>query len=106
MKANKLNMPFQHRENITYFLRAVRKHIPGLKESDLFSTDDVYEGKNIPQVIRCIYNIGGVIQADPKYDPEVIPRLGIAQKAKTKPDTRRESGIANQMEHRFVPARG
>ena len=46
-------MPFKQMENIATFLSALSK-VPNFRSFDLFSTVDLFEAKNIPQVIRCI----------------------------------------------------
>jgi hypothetical protein len=46
-------MPFKQMENIATFLHATSK-LPNFKSFDLFSTVDLYEGKNLPQVVRTI----------------------------------------------------
>lgn len=46
-------MPFKQMENIATFLAAVMK-LPTFRSFDLFSTVDLYEGKNMAQVTRCI----------------------------------------------------
>ena len=46
-------MPFKQMENIATFLHALSK-LPNFRSFDLFSTVDLYEGKNMSQVIRCI----------------------------------------------------
>lgn len=46
-------MPFKQMENIATFLAALSK-LPTFRSFDLFSTVDLYEGKNMAQVTRCI----------------------------------------------------
>lgn len=46
-------MPFKQMENIATFLHALSK-LPNFRSFDLFSTVDLYEGKNMAQVIRCV----------------------------------------------------
>lgn len=46
-------MPFKQMENIATFLNALSK-LPNFRSFDLFSTVDLYEGKNMAQVIRCV----------------------------------------------------
>lgn len=46
-------MPFKQMENIATFLHAISK-LPSFRSFDLFSTVDLYEGKNLAQVVRCI----------------------------------------------------
>jgi hypothetical protein len=47
------SMPFKQMENISTFLHALSK-LPNFRSFDLFSTVDLYEGKNMSQVIRCV----------------------------------------------------
>lgn len=86
VKANKMARPFMMRENITMFLRACRKEFPRIKEGDMFSTDDLYDAKDMGQVMKFIYSFGGVVQTDPECNH--LPALGVAQTAKTKMDQR------------------
>lgn len=46
-------MPFKQMENIATFLHALSK-LPNFRSFDLFSTVDLYEGKNMAQVVRCV----------------------------------------------------
>ena len=46
-------MPFKQMENIATFLHALSK-LPNFRSFDLFSTVDLYEGKNMTNVTRCI----------------------------------------------------
>lgn len=46
-------MPFKQMENIATYLHALSK-LEKFKSFDLFSTVDLYEGKNMAQVVRCI----------------------------------------------------
>ncbi|KAL0479213.1 hypothetical protein AKO1_008036 [Acrasis kona] len=71
-KINNSKLPFMKMENIGYFLKAGAAM--GLKPHDSFQTVDLYEGKNIPQVIQSLFNFGGVVQKLPGYDG---PLLGV-----------------------------
>jgi hypothetical protein len=51
-------MPFMQMGNVNSFLTAIQKI--GVKKSDLFVVIDLYEGKNIPVVVECLYSLGGV----------------------------------------------
>lgn len=46
-------MPFKQMENIATFLAALSK-LPNFRSFDLFSTIDLFEGKNMASVTRCI----------------------------------------------------
>ena len=52
-RVNRSRMPFKQRENISFFLSACSKRL-GIMSGDLFTTSDLYEAKNIPQVQRGI----------------------------------------------------
>lgn len=59
-------------ENIGYFLKAAADL--GLQKHDAFMTVDLYESKNIPQVIQSLFIFGSVVQKLPGYN---LPRLGL-----------------------------
>ncbi|KAJ5069753.1 calponin [Anaeramoeba ignava] len=59
-KINKMKTPFMQMENIGNFLSACRSL--GVPPPSLFMTVDLYEEKNIPQVIDTIYSLGSVSQ--------------------------------------------
>jgi len=59
-------------ENIGEFLKAAA--ILGLQKHDAFMTVDLYEGKNIPQVIQSLFIFGSVVQKLPGYN---LPRCGL-----------------------------
>jgi hypothetical protein len=71
-KVNTSKLPFMQMENIGYFLKAAENM--GLKRHDAFQTVDLYEGKNLPQVIQTLFIFGSVIQKLPSYKG---PQLGI-----------------------------
>lgn len=49
------------RENISKFIRACREF--GVRESDLFTSVDLFEGKNVAACLNCVYSLGGVAQS-------------------------------------------
>ena len=51
--ASASSMPFRHMENIAAFNAALLT-LPGFRSFDTFATVDLYEGKNMAQVVRCI----------------------------------------------------
>jgi len=57
---NMMNSPFKHRENIAAYLDACRQL--GLKEVELFVTQDLYEGDNLVVVIDNIFAVGAAAQ--------------------------------------------
>ncbi|RLN95297.1 hypothetical protein BBJ28_00012483 [Nothophytophthora sp. Chile5] len=68
-------MPFKQMENVSSFLRACRSL--GVAEFDLFETVDLFELKNIGQVVQCIHALGRTLQKNvPEYDG---PRLGVKE---------------------------
>lgn len=62
-KINKLKMPFMHMENINFFLKGCESM--GVPVYDLFHTADLYEGKNIRQVVLCIHSLGRAVTSKP-----------------------------------------
>jgi len=51
-------MPFMQMGNINYFLTACTTL--GVPKHDLFVVIDLYEGKNVPVVIDCLYSLGSI----------------------------------------------
>jgi len=51
IKANVSSMPFKQMENIANFIAACRKHI-GMRENELFTTADLYDGKSRVNVVN------------------------------------------------------
>merc|ERR1719215_2531591 len=91
-KVNEAGMPFRERENISQFLRACRQL--GVQEYALFSTDDLYDKKNMMSVIRCVHALGGAVQRSvPEFQG---PRLGVADTSHAKRDSRREMAPVTQ----------
>jgi hypothetical protein len=85
-KINGAGMPFKERENITKFLKVCRSW--GLHEYALFSTDDLYDEKNLLSVVKCLHQLGGALsRAVPEFQG---PHLGIADTSKAKRDQKRE----------------
>lgn len=84
-KVNPAGAPFKERENISKFLKVCRDW--GVHEYALFSTDDLYDEKNLMSVVKCIHQLGGAI---PRAVPEFQgPHLGIADTSKAKRDAKR-----------------
>lgn len=91
-KVNEAGMPFKERENISNFLKACRAL--GVQEYSLFSTDDLYEKKDLNSVVRCIHALGGALcRSVPEFTG---PHLGVADTSKTKRDQKREFGQVTQ----------
>lgn len=55
---NKMNSPFFQRENVKNFLEGCRKY--GVRDSDLFVTEDLYSGNNYVAVLDCLRSLNGV----------------------------------------------
>ena len=55
-KINSSTMPFAQRENIQSFCDAVKTL--GVKDINNFAADDLYEAKNMKQVMICILSLG------------------------------------------------
>eukprot|EP00903_Cladosiphon_okamuranus_P008703 g8337.t1 len=74
-RVNDSKMPFKQMENVSNFLKACRA--VGVAEHSLFETVDLYEGKDLGLVVRCLHALGQTVQKScPEYDG---PRLGIMQ---------------------------
>ncbi|POM75564.1 IQ motif containing GTPase activating protein [Phytophthora palmivora] len=68
-------MPFKQMENVSAFVRACRSI--GVAEFDLFETVDLFNQKNLGQVVQCIHALGRTIQKTmPEYDG---PLLGVKE---------------------------
>lgn len=65
------NAPFQHRENIAQFLAAASAL--GVPDNELFDTPDLYEERNMRQVVICVHSLGRVSHRVKGYTG---PRLG------------------------------
>eukprot|EP00041_Stephanoeca_diplocostata_P026030 m.693873 g.693873 ORF g.693873 m.693873 type:complete len:185 (-) comp22876_c0_seq5:2093-2647(-) len=68
-KINDSKMAFKKMENIGNFLTAAQAY--GLKATDLFQTVDLYEAKNLTQVVDGIHALGRAAQRN-KFDGPVI----------------------------------
>lgn len=91
-KINSSGMPFKERENICNFLKACRTL--GVQEYAVFSTDDLYDEKNLTAVVSCIFSLGGAVQ---RTVPEFRgPHFGVADTSNTKRDSRRDLRQATQ----------
>jgi hypothetical protein len=61
-----MNMPFAHRENIVAFRKAIAQL--GVPDADAFETDDLYEAKNLKQVLQCLESLGRTTQTVKGYN--------------------------------------
>lgn len=92
VKVNSAGMPFKERENISNFIKACRTL--GLQEHALFSTDDLYDEKNMLSVVSCIHALGGAAQ---RVAPDLGgPLLGVADTSNAKRNSKRNLGMASQ----------
>jgi transgelin len=66
-------MPFKKMENIANAIKALRSL--GMKEFEMFGTPDLYDGKNLGQVINSIHALGRLLQTTMPDAP--FPKLGI-----------------------------
>lgn len=93
-KINDAGKPFKERENISMFISTCRNW--GVHEYALFSTDDLYDEKNLASVVKCIYQLGGVLRrAVPEFPG---PHLGVADCSHAKRDAKRDLAPASQTE--------
>ena len=61
-------------ENIQAFLYAARKY--GVPAEELFQTADLFERRNLPQVLLCLYSLGRLTQLHPEYQgPSIGPKM-------------------------------
>jgi len=88
-KIHTKDLALMQHENITNFVRFARSI--GVPESSVFSSDDLYDAKNMVSVINCIHAFGGQVQVSCKSFTG--PKLGVPMNAKIK-DKKRSSGLA------------
>jgi hypothetical protein len=74
----KISAPFKKMENIANFLKAIRSL--GMRENEMFSTPDLYEEKNVRQVVDSMHALGRLLQDIMPDAP--WPKLGIKIVAK------------------------
>jgi len=67
-------MPFKKMENIANSLKAQRAL--GMKEFEMYGTPDLFDEKNMRQVVSSMHALGRLMQT-PKYADLNLPRLGI-----------------------------
>lgn len=92
-KVNNSKLAFKQMENIEQFLTAIRNM--GVRNTDLFQTVDLYEGKNIPKVVECLYMFASVAQTVPGYrGPAIGTKLAEKNERQFSEDTLRESSMA------------
>eukprot|EP00644_Phytophthora_capsici_P015574 jgi/Phyca11/575123/estExt2_Genewise1.C_PHYCAscaffold_700149 len=74
----KSKMPFKLMENVSAFLKACR--VMGVNEFDLFETVDLFELKDLGNVVRCIFALGRAVQRN--YPDFKGPTLGVKESIK------------------------
>ncbi len=57
---NTMKQPFMQRENILAFTKAAQKY--GVRGTDVFDTQDLFEGQNLLAVLECIFALGSQAQ--------------------------------------------
>ena len=74
LKVNTMKMPFMMRENIVAFLEACKAF--GMKSTDVFVTQDLFEGDNLVSVVDCIFALAGVAQSKNFSGPTIGVKNG------------------------------
>jgi hypothetical protein len=69
-KINDSKMPFKQMENVSNFLKAARKL--GVANHDCFETVDLFEQKDLMNVIKCMIALGRAVQKNPHYKGPVL----------------------------------
>jgi hypothetical protein len=72
IKVNTLNAPFKQMENITNFVKFCEAY--GVHKTNTFQTVDLFEGRNIPQVLNCIITLGTECQRQGFSGPVIGPK--------------------------------
>ncbi|XP_076057902.1 muscle-specific protein 20 [Oratosquilla oratoria] len=79
---------FKLMENIQRFQEAVKKY--GVPHEEIFQTADLFEKRNIPQVIISIYALGRYTQKHPEYTgPSLGPKMAEEHKREWNEDQQR-----------------
>jgi hypothetical protein len=92
--------PWLQRENIESFLQAAR--FIGVQEYDLFSTPDLFECKNLKQVVNCLFALGKAAYHLPDYDG---PCLGLASAARGHPQEQTRQYIDSMAQQKLEAVR-
>jgi len=69
LKFNTLSAPFKQMENIQVFLNFAEQY--GVKKTSLFQTVDLFEGRNMAQVMSCIQQLGTEAQRHGFNGPKI-----------------------------------
>merc|ERR1712121_360794 len=72
LKFNTLTAPFKQMENIQVFLSFAEQY--GVKKTSLFQTVDLFEGRNMAQVLSCIQQLGTEAQRHGFNGPTIGPK--------------------------------
>lgn len=89
---NQSKMPFKQMENINSFLAAAEKY--GVVKSQSFQTVDLYEQKNIPQVIQCIFYLASVAQTKGFKGPAIGVKIAAKNERQFTDEQMREAAAA------------
>lgn len=91
-KITNSNMPFKQRENIVGYLDGCKKL--GMKEVDLFVTQDLFEGDNMVAVVDQIFALGALSRNVPGFSG---PYLGVKFSDENKREFTKEQIVAGKM---------
>jgi len=72
-KANESSMPFKQMENIANFLKSCREDLK-MRENDLFTTADLYDGKSRVNVINGLVAVSRAAQKAGYSGPSIAPK--------------------------------
>lgn len=73
IKANDSAMPFKQMENISNFLKACRESL-GMRENDLFTTADLYDGKSRLNVVNGLIATSRAASKKGYSGPSIAPK--------------------------------
>jgi hypothetical protein len=61
-------------ENVQSFLTAAKKY--GVPDEEVFQTPDLFEARNLSQVVLCLFSLGRSTQKHPEYEgPTIGPKM-------------------------------
>jgi len=86
---------FQLMENIQRFQAAIKKY--GVPDSEIFQTADLFERRNIQQVVLCLYSLGRITQKHPEFTgPSIGPKMAEKNEREfTEEQLRSSEGVLN-----------
>ncbi|KAG7158191.1 muscle-specific protein 20-like [Homarus americanus] len=80
---------FKLMENIQRFQEAIKKY--GVPHEEIFQTADLFERRNIHQVVLCLFSLGRITQKHPEYKgPALGPKMADEQKREWDEDQQRQ----------------